>query len=54
MARQSWGKEAFMCPACIATGVWLVAGAASAGGAAALLVKKLRKKNGAGEKEKAS
>jgi hypothetical protein len=44
-----------MCPACIATGVWLVAGATSAGGATAFLVKKLRKKTGTGEfKEEAS
>lgn len=41
-----------MCPACIATGVWLAVGATSAGGVTALLVKKLQKKVGTGEKEK--
>jgi hypothetical protein len=33
-----------MCPACIATGVWIVAGATSAGGVTAFVAKKLRKK----------
>lgn len=32
-----------MCPACIATGVWIVAGATSAGGLSAFVVTKLRR-----------
>lgn len=36
-----------MCPACIATAVWAIAGATSAGGLTALVVKKLRAKTGA-------
>jgi hypothetical protein len=31
-----------MCPACIATATWIIAGATSAGGLAALVVERLR------------
>jgi hypothetical protein len=32
-----------MCPACIATGAWIVAGATSTGGLTAFVVSKLRR-----------
>ncbi len=34
-----------MCPACIATAVWIAAGVASTGGISAIVVSKLRRKN---------
>jgi hypothetical protein len=36
-----------MCPACIATAAWVVAGVSSAGGLSALAVKKIRAKTSA-------
>jgi hypothetical protein len=36
-----------MCPACIASAAWAVAGVTSTGGLTALVVKKLRAKSGA-------
>jgi hypothetical protein len=40
-------KENFMCPACIATMTFLVAGSASTGGLTALATRKFRRKAGA-------
>ena len=38
-----------MCPACIATGAWIVAGATSTGGLTAFVVNKLRRPKKPGE-----
>jgi len=40
-------EEQLMCPACMASAAWVVAGITSAGGLSALVVKKLRAKTSA-------
>ena len=41
-----------MCPACLATAAFVIAGGSSAGGLTAFAVKKLRRKNGSEKKNK--